>query len=160
LAAKPHRYKARVVWTGNIGAGAKTYEAYGRDHQIQASGKPDIPGSSDPSFRGDPGRWNPEELLVASLSTCHQLWYLHHCSVAGVVVTAYQDDAEGEMAEDEDGSGRFTAVTLRPRATLAPGSDPLRAEALHHEAHRMCFIANSVNFPVRVEPTFERESAP
>jgi organic hydroperoxide reductase OsmC/OhrA len=99
-------------------------------------------------------------LLVASLSTCHQLWYLHLCSVAGVVVTAYQDDAEGEMAEDEDGSGRFTAVTLRPRATLAPGSDPLRAEALHHEAHRMCFIANSVNFPVRVEPTFERESAP
>ncbi len=160
MAAKLHHYNARVVWTGNIGAGTMTYRAYSRDHEIRASGKPCIPGSSDLSFRGDPMRWNPEELLVASLSTCHQLWYLHLCSAAGLVVTAYQDDAEGVMAEDESGSGRFAAVTLRPHATLAPGSDTARAEALHHDAHQMCFVANSVNFPVSVLPTFEWESLP
>jgi organic hydroperoxide reductase OsmC/OhrA len=158
MAEKEHLYRTRVVWTGNQGFGTRDYRAYSREHQIQANGKAYIPGSSDPSFRGDHTRWNPEELLVASLSACHKLWYLHVCSAAGIVVTAYEDDAEGVMAEDAGGSGRFTAVTLRPRIGLAPGSDAAKAAALHHEAHANCFIANSVNFPVSVEPSFEVEA--
>jgi organic hydroperoxide reductase OsmC/OhrA len=159
LPEKQHHYRAVVAWTGDKAFGTRSYRDYGRDHEIRAEGKPYIPGSSDPNFRGDATRWNPEELLVASVSACHKLWYLHLCSVAGVVVTAYEDHAEGEMLESEDGGGRFTSVTLRPKARLAAGSDPARAAALHHDAHEKCFIANSVNFPITVEPTFEIEGA-
>jgi organic hydroperoxide reductase OsmC/OhrA len=158
MAEKEHLYRTRVVWTGNQGAGTRDYRAYRREHQIQADGKPDIPGSSDPSFRGDRTRWNPEELLVASLSACHKLWYLHVCAAAGIVVVAYEDDAEGTMTEDASGAGRFTAVTLRPLIRLARGSDPAKAAELHHDAHANCFIANSVNFPVSVEPSVEVEA--
>jgi len=158
MADKEHRYHARVVWTGNKGFGTRDYRTYSRDHRIEAPGKPDIPGSSDPAFRGDAARWNPEELLVASLSACHKLWYLHLCSAAGIVVTGYEDDAEGTMAESADGGGRFTSVTLRPRIRLAGGADAEKAVALHHDAHGRCFIANSVNFPVTVEPRFEAEA--
>ncbi len=153
--AKTHRYDVRVTWTGNRGAGTRGYRDYGREHEMAAVGKPLILGSSDPGFRGDAARWNPEELLVASLSTCHQLWYLHLCSDAGVVVLRYEDDAEGVMAEDDDGGGRFVSVVLRPRVSLAPGSDPTKAAALHDQAHEKCFVANSVNFPIAIEPTFE-----
>jgi organic hydroperoxide reductase OsmC/OhrA len=158
MADKQHRYAARVTWTGNQGVGTKGYRDYGREHEICAAGKPSIPGSSDPGFRGDASRWNPEELLVASVSACHKLWYLHLCAVNGVVVTAYDDAAEGVMVETADGGGHFASVTLRPRIALAAGSDPARAAALHHEAHEKCFIANSVNFPVTVEPEFALES--
>lgn len=154
---KQHHYRAVVVWTGNTGFGTRGYGDYGRDHEIRAEGKSTIPGSSDPNFRGDGSRWNPEELLVASVSACHQLWYLHLCAVAGVVVTAYEDHAEGEMAETENGAGRFTSVTLRPRVRLAAGSDAARAAALHNDAHAKCFIANSVKFPIAVQPAFEIE---
>lgn len=147
-----HRYSVRIDWTGNSGSGTATYRGYERAHAIAAAGKPPIPGSSDASFRGDPRRWNPEELLVASLSACHQLWYLHLCSAAGIVVTAYSDDAEGVMAMEADGAGRFARVVLRPRVTLAPGGDVAKATALHHDASAMCFIARSVNFPVEHEP--------
>ena len=159
MSGKQHTYRAHVVWTGDRGVGTRGYRDYGRDHEIRAGAKPAIPGSSDPNFRGDATRWNPEELLVGSLSACHQLWFLHLCSVGGIVVTAYEDRAEGVMVEAEDGGGRFTGVTLRPRARLAAGSDTERAEALHHDAHEKCFIANSVNFPVAVEPIFEVEGA-
>ncbi|MDR3512334.1 MAG: OsmC family protein [Caulobacteraceae bacterium] len=159
MAEKQHRYRATIVWTGNRGAGTTGYRDYGREHEISVPAKPAIPGSSDPAFRGDPARWNPEELLVASLSACHQLWYLHLCSAAGVVVERYEDEAEGVMAEEADGSGRFVSVTLRPCIALAPGADLARAEALHHQAHACCFIANSVNFPVVVEPRFEAVAA-
>ena len=118
-----------------------------------AAGRPQLPGSSDPAFRGDASRWNPEDLLVASLSSCHMLWYLHLCAQARLSVLAYVDDAVGTMVETPDGSGRFAEVVLRPVVTLATEGDALRATALHDEAHHMCFIANSVNFPVRVEPT-------
>jgi organic hydroperoxide reductase OsmC/OhrA len=153
-AGKEHRYTVAVEWTGNTGAGTAGYRAYERRHELSVPGapKPAIPGSSDPSFRGDPARWNPEELLVASLSACHKLWYLHLCADAGVVVTAYEDRAEGTMVEAADGGGQFTRVTLRPQVVLAPGSDVERAEALHHEAHGKCFISRSVNFEVAVEP--------
>src|SRR5580692_3429644 len=154
-----HTYRVTVQWTGNKGTGTSGYRAYGRDHVIGAESKPDIPGSSDPAYLGDAARWNPEELMVASVSACHKLWYLHLCSVGGVVVTAYEDHAEGVMLETADGGGHFASVTLRPKVRLAAGSDPVRAAALHHDAHEKCFIANSVNFPITVEPVFEVEGA-
>jgi organic hydroperoxide reductase OsmC/OhrA len=147
-----HSYSTRTEWTGNLGEGTANYRAYSRDHLLSAAGRPDLSGSSDPAFRGDPSRWNPEDLLVASLSSCHMLWYLHLCAQAGITVVAYRDEATGSMMEDE-GGGRFTAAVLRPVATIAAGGDPARAAALHGEAHRSCFIANSVNFPVTIEPT-------
>jgi len=152
LTDRQHRYGVTVTWTGNRGEGTRSYRAYSRAHEISVPGKPAIPGSSDSSFRGDAGRWNPEELLVASLSACHKLWYLHLCASEGIVVTAYVDEAGGEMVEEADGSGHFSVVTLCPRVTIAAGSDREKALALHHEAHSKCFIANSVNFPVTVTP--------
>jgi len=150
-----HRYAAEIVWTGNRGEGTATYRAYGREHEVRIAGKPPLLGSADPAFRGDASRHNPEDLLLAALSACHLLWYLHLCAEAGVVVTAYEDRAEGRMVQDADGGGRFVEVTLRPRVTLAPGADAAareKAMALHAEAHARCFIARSVNFPVRHEP--------
>ena len=147
-----HRYRATVAWTGNLGTGTSGYKAYARDHEARAEGKAPIAGSSDPLFRGDAARWNPEELLIASLAACHQLWYLHLCSDAGVVVTAYEDHAEGVMAEEAGGEGQFESVTLRPRVTLASGADAELARRLHEPAHAKCFIARSVNFPVACEP--------
>ena len=119
---------------------------------LSAAGRPDLQGSSDPAFRGDAARWNPEDLLVASLSSCHMLWYLHLCAQAKITVLAYRDDATGTMVEVEGGGGRFTAVVLKPVVTIAAGGDVARAKALHEDAHRLCFIANSVNFPVGIEP--------
>jgi organic hydroperoxide reductase OsmC/OhrA len=145
-----------MAWTGNQGEGTKTYKVYLRDHEISAAGKPAILGSSDPSFRGDQTRYNPEELLVASLSACHMLWYLHLCAVNGIVVTEYRDAAQGQMTENKDGSGAFVEVTLHPRVRISAESDANRALALHEEAHRLCFIANSVNFPVRNVPEIMR----
>jgi organic hydroperoxide reductase OsmC/OhrA len=137
-----HRYKLNVIWTGAVPGRDRSY-------RIVAAGKPDIAGSADPAFRGDPACWNPEELLLASLAACHKLWYLGLCAQAGVVVTGYEDAAEGEMLEEAvGGAGHFTGVVLRPRVTLAAGCDVLAAEALHERAHEMCFIARSVNFPV------------
>ena len=159
-APKDHAYEVTVTWTGNTGAGTVGYRAYERSHLVSMPGKPDIAGSSDPAFRGAPDRWNPEEMLVASLSTCHMLWYLHLCSVAGIVVLAYQDIAEGVMAERPDGGGHFTEVVLQPEITLAPGADLPRARALHHDANARCFIANSVNFPIRHEPVFNTAPTP
>jgi organic hydroperoxide reductase OsmC/OhrA len=152
-AMKEHLYTAVVRWTGNRGEGTASYRSYGREHEVEAEGKPAIRGSSDPGFRGDPQRWSPEELLVASLSQCHLLWFLHLCAVNGVVVTAYEDRPEGRMAETEDGGGRFTEVVLRPAVAVAGERMVERARELHEDAHRLCFVANSVNFPVRHEPT-------
>lgn len=146
--AKSHRYTAEVVWTGNQGTGTSDYKTYSRDHVIRAGAKPEIPGSSDPAFRGDAARYNPEDMLVASLSACHMLWYLHLCSAAGIIVQEYRDEAEGVMAETADSGGHFVSVTLRPRIAIAPGGDLEKAKQLHKDAHAKCFIANSVNFPV------------
>jgi organic hydroperoxide reductase OsmC/OhrA len=158
--AKLHRYAVTVEWTGNTGTGTSAYAGYERRHEISVGKqKPAIPGSSDPAFRGDASRWNPEELLVASLSACHKLWYLHLCAVAGIVVVSYVDHAEGEMEESADGSGRFVKVTLRPEVTLAPGSDVAKARELHAGAHAKCYIANSMNFPVQHESTIRHASA-
>jgi len=153
-----HQYKLSIIWTGNKGAGTSHYRAYDRDHLIQAAGKNDIEGSSDPAFRGNPTKYNPEEMLVAALSSCHMLWFLHVCAEAGVVVTAYEDQAEGTMIETADGGGHFTEVILHPRVTVLKPDMIERTEALHHQAHKFCFIANSCNFPIRHEPQCVAES--
>ncbi len=143
-----HHYATTIIWTGNLGEGTANYRAYSRDHQIEIEGKPTILASSDPSFRGDSGRHNPEELFVASISGCHMLWFLHLCTTQKITVTAYEDQAEGIMEESEDGSGRFTKVTLNPIVTISGSYDNELLNRIHAEAHRKCFIANSCNFPI------------
>jgi len=152
---RTHHYRTELRWTGDRGEGTRGYAVYGRDYVVRADQAPELLGSADPAFRGDPRRWNPEQMLVGALSACHMLWYLHLCAVAGIRVVAYADDAEGTMEVSPDGSGRFTEVVLRPRVFVAEGSIE-RARTLHEEAARACFIASSVNFPVRHEPTVER----
>lgn len=152
MGKKLHRYGLRVVWTGDRGTGTSGYRDYERAHELLAEGKPPLLGSADSAFRGDPARWNPEELLLASLAACHQLWYLHLCAVAGVVVVGYEDRAEGEMEEEQDGGGQFRRVVLRPKVLLAAGSNVETAVGLHKKAHSLCFIARSVNFPIVHEP--------
>lgn len=148
-----HQFRIHTTWTGNTGAGTANYRSYSRHHEMTAPGKQTaIAGSSDPRFRGDGARYNPEELLVAALSACHLLWLLHLCADSGIVITAYEDDASGHLELNEDGSGQFVRAVLRPRVTI---TGPSRADdlvALHHRAHELCFIARSVNFPVAVEP--------
>ncbi len=151
---RDHTYTVTVTWRGNTGSGTSGYRAYERAHDVAVPGKPVIPASSDPAFRGDRARYNPEEMLVASISSCHMLWYLHLCAAEGVVVQAYEDIAEGVMIEQRDGGGAFSEVVLQPEITLAPGADLVRARALHADAHAKCFIANSINFPIRHEPVF------
>ena len=154
MADKRHSYSIRLDWTGNEGSGTSAYRAYSRSHQISARGKPAIAGSSDPVFRGDAARWNPAELLIGALAACHQLWYLHLCADAGIVVVEYSDDALGVEIEQPDGTGQFESVTLRPHAKLAPGADVSLARRLHDAAAEKCFIARSLSFKVMHEPTF------
>jgi organic hydroperoxide reductase OsmC/OhrA len=150
-----HRYAISLEWTGNRGTGTSGYKAYGRDHLVRAEGKHEISGSSDRAFFGDTDRWNPEEMLLAALSQCHLLSYLHVASSNGIVVVGYTDAADGTMEQTADGGGHFTSVTLRPVVTIASG-DPALALELHHEASAKCFIASSVNFPVLHEPRIEQ----
>jgi organic hydroperoxide reductase OsmC/OhrA len=157
--SKEHLYETNLVWTGNLGDGTKTYKGYSRAHEISITGKPLIIGSSDPHFRGDASRYNPEELLVAALSACHMLYYLHLCADASVVVLDYQDSATGKMVETANGGGHFTEVVLKPRVVISKESDANLAKKIHHKAHELCFIANSVNFPVRAEPEISVEKS-
>lgn len=156
---KTHRYQTQVLWTGNQGQGTASYRTYSPAHEIVVEGKPSILGSSDPAFRGDQTKYNPEELLVASISACHMLWYLHLCAEASIVVTHYLDQAVGTMLETEDGSGQFAEVVLQPIVTVAPSSDRNHAEQLHEQAHRFCFIANSMNFPVMCKPSIQIDNS-
>ncbi len=154
---REHRYEVSLEWTGDRGTGTSDYRAYGREHVLRAAGKPDIPGSSDPAFRGDASRYNPEDLVVAAVSSCHMLWYLHLCAQAQVTCVGYEDRAEGTMTVGPDGIGRFTEVVLHPEVAIRRGDDPAVAAALHGKAHALCFVANSVNFPVRCEPRIRFE---
>ena len=149
---KTHYYTSTITWRGNLGTGTNDYKAYSRDHEISSMDKPVISGSSDPAFRGDPARYSPEDLLVSSISGCHMLWYLHLCAKNNIVVVQYEDKASGEMAENSDGSGQFTRVTLRPRVTVSGSELVSLAKKLHTDANRMCFIARSLNFPVHHDP--------
>jgi organic hydroperoxide reductase OsmC/OhrA len=148
---RQHRYEARLVWTGASQGPTKGYASYSREYEVTFAGKPVMRGSADPTFKGDASLHNPEELLVAALSSCHCLSYLALAALAGIQVTAYEDAATGTMAET-GGAGRFTDVVLRPKVTIAAAMDAEKARGLHEKAHEVCFIAASVNFPVRCEP--------
>ncbi|MEI8280604.1 MAG: OsmC family protein [Bacteroidota bacterium] len=150
---KQHNYAVSIQWTGNIGNGTTRSDAYERSHTIYVKGKQDIPASSDIPFRGDASKHNPEDMLLASISSCHMLWYLHLCADAGVIVTDYVDHATGTMVEVPSGGGHFTEVVLHPHVTVTDVSMIEKANALHHRAHECCFIANSCNFTIRQEPT-------
>lgn len=148
-----HTFTLQTTWTGNRGYGTESYRSYDRNYELQADGKSAvILGSSDPAFRGDASRYNPEELLIGSLSACHMLWFLHLCSEARVIVTAYHDAADGTLHINGDGSGEFTEVVLHPAVEITDPSIAYRLPELHERAHEKCFIARSVNFPVRCEP--------
>ena len=153
--AREHRYDVTVEWTGNRGAGTESYRGYGREHVISAEGKPLIPGSSDPAFRGNPDRWNPEELLVAAAAACHKLWDLHLASAAGISVLAYRDEAVGVMVEDAEVGDRMSEIVLRPHVTIRAGDDAEAALRVHHEVSARCAIANSVKCAIRHEPVIE-----
>lgn len=149
-----HNYVTKLTWTGNTGYGTETYSSYSRNYLISVDGKNNIAGSSDPAFRGDASRYNPEELLVASLSSCHMLWFLHLCAEAGVIVMGYEDMAKGTMEENTDGGGRFTGVVLYPVITINGTIDKEKLNQLHDKAHAKCFIASSCNFPVKYKAEY------
>jgi len=148
---KEHHYTAKLTWSGGSQGPVRDYAGYSREYVVEIPGKAPLAGTADPMFRGDATLHNPEDLLLAALAGCHMLTYLALCARARIEVVAYQDDASGTMALT-GGGGHFTQVTLRPRVSVAPGSDMTKARALHTAAHGDCFIANSVNFPVRNEP--------
>ncbi|RZS39031.1 organic hydroperoxide reductase OsmC/OhrA [Herbihabitans rhizosphaerae] len=156
---RTHDYSLLVRWTGNQGSGTSSYRAFSRAHEVGAPGVTTIPGSADPAFRGDPARWNPEQLFVAALAQCHMLWYLHLAATSGLIVTGYEDAAIGTMVEAPDGGGEFSSVTLRPTVTIAPGGDEALAHELHERANALCFIARSVKTPVHHEVTIVRTPA-
>lgn len=150
---KKHNYEVKVEWTGNEGNGTLDYKSYNRNHTIIVNGKySEINGSSDPSFLGDKTRYNPEDLFLSSISSCHMLWYLHLCSVHKIIVTEYLDHATGVMQETENGSGKFTGVTLHPKVKITSLNMITKANQLHEEANKMCFIANSCNFKIEHKP--------
>lgn len=149
-----HDYTSRVIWTGNRGEGTAHYRAYDRTWDVAVPGKPVIHCSNDPLLGGDPGKMNPEDLLLSALSACHMLWYLHYASEAGITVMGYEDNPLGQGEVGPGGAGRFVRATLHPRITVAKGADLEAAEAIHHRIHKVCFIARSVNFPVGYEPEF------
>lgn len=152
MADKTHHYELDITWTGNTGSGTSGYREYERAHDISAPGKPTIPGSADPSFRGAAERWNPEELLVASLSQCHMLWVLALCAQDGVTVTGYTDHPSGTMAQTTDGGGHFTEVVLRPTVHITDAQHAEALTSIHERAHELCFIAKSVTFDVGCRP--------
>ena len=152
MSDEEHRFDCRLVWTGAAKGPTSTYDGYSREYRIDFEGKPSLKASAAPVFRGDPALHDPEDLLVAALTGCHCLSYLALCARGGVQVLAYEDEAKGKM-ERVEGVVRFTEVMLHPKVTIAPGSDSEKAKSLHERAHAICFIANSVNFPVKHSPT-------
>lgn len=150
---KEHTYKIGLLWTGNNGSGTENYTSYERAHTLHAEGKPDLFGSADPLFRGDSAKWNPEELLLASLSSCHMLWYLHLCANHKIIVQTYEDTPQALMRIEKNGAGQFVSAELQPVITITQADQKQLAESLHSQAHRYCFIANSVNFPILLNPT-------
>jgi organic hydroperoxide reductase OsmC/OhrA len=152
---KEHPYKIQINWTGNRGAGTSAYNEYDRSHQLHIAGKQDLYCSSDPAFRGDATKHNPEEQFLYSIASCHMLWYLHLCADAGIVVIEYQDNPTALMVQNELGIGRFTTVSLHPKVRVTDATKISLALALHEKAHQYCFIANSCNFPVLFQPSCE-----
>lgn len=157
--AKEHQYQTTLTWTGNKGSGTMDYRSYDRSYVISIDQKSEIQGSSDSEFMGDKAKHNPEDLLVSSLSSCHMLWYLHLCSQNGIIVLEYKDNAVGKMIENPDGSGHFTEVTLNPLITITNEAQVEKANLLHQQANKMCFIANSCNFPVKHHARYKIEKS-
>jgi organic hydroperoxide reductase OsmC/OhrA len=151
MTSKRHVYRAQVIWDGNLGEGTATYSGYGRQHRIVIEGKPELPGSSDPMFRGDPEKHNPEDLFLGAVSSCHMLSYLALCARESIAVVAYRDEAVGSMVFDGAGGGRFEEIRLHPIVTVANTADRERALALHERAHALCYIANSCSVPIHHE---------
>jgi organic hydroperoxide reductase OsmC/OhrA len=156
---KTHRYEQQIIWKGNRGEGTTNYQAYDRQFEWSAAGKEPLMCSSDAAFRGDASKFNPEDMLVASIASCHMLWYLHLCADHGIVVQDYCDAAEGTMIQDETGSGKFISVVLKPVVLVDDASDDKLALELHARAHAFCFISNSVNFDVHIQAQINREGA-
>lgn len=153
MADEVHHYAARVIWDGNTGEGTARYTSYGRRYRVLVAGKPDLWGTADPAFRGEPGLHNPEELFVAAISACHMLFYLSLCARQGVCVVGYEDEPRGSMRIEPNGGGRFDEVVLNPSVTIADADKTALATALHDTAHELCFIANSCRVPIRHQPT-------
>lgn len=152
-----HEYEARLAWEGNLGTGTSSYPGYGRSYRIEIGDKPSLAGSADAAFRGDPDRYNPEDLLVSAITACHMLAYLALCARQGICVTAYEDRAVGTMVLYANGGGRFTEVKLNPVVTVAADADAALAERLHGRAHDVCFIANSCAMPISCRPEIRVE---
>lgn len=144
-----HSYTLELSWKGSTDAPRN----YDRSHTLKAEGKPEIAASADPSSLGDPKKWNPEEMLLGSLASCHMLWYLYLCSVSKIVVTSYRDLPTGSLEIDPEGKSRFTHAMLSPQVVITDSSRIEDAQALQQKAHEKCFIVNSVNFPVEVDTT-------
>lgn len=147
--ANEHHYALDLEWRGDH---TRTYESYTREHLVRIAGKPELITTADPMFRGDATKHNPEDLLLAALSSCHLLTYLALCARARIDVRSYRDKAKGTLLLTPDGGGRFTEVVLHPEVIVAEEGMLAKALAFHTSAHKYCFIANSVNFPVRCEP--------
>ena len=154
MALTQHDFTSRIEWTGNRGEGTRSYRGYDRSWSVTTPGQPVIHCSNDPRLGGDPGLPNPEDMLLSALAACHMLWYLHLASAAGIVVQSYQDTPIGVAESSPDGAGRFVHATLKPHIVVERGADRARADAIHHEIHKMCFIARSVNFPISHEATY------
>ena len=148
---KQHAYQVEIIWTGNLGSGTSSYQSYSRDHDVLVKGKEVMHASSDVIFRGDGSKYNPEDLFLSSISSCHMLWYLHLCADAGIKVLSYQDKASGILSLEENGSGKFTEVHLNPEVLISDVNQIEKAKEIHHRAHQFCFIANSCSFPIFID---------
>lgn len=144
-----HHYATTLTWDGNRGTGTQTYAGYGREHTAVIENKPELALSADPTFRGDPARLNPEDLLLVAAASCHMLSYLAICAKRGINVLAYRDQATGTLQLDARGGGKFSEIVLHPEVVIDDASKIERALELHEEAHDLCFIANSVSAPIR-----------
>ena len=150
-----HQFDTRIVWTGNVGQGTRTYRGYERTWEVAVAGRAPILCSNDPRLGGDPKKMNPEDMLLSALSACHMLWYLHLASDAGIIVESYEDSPVGHAESDPSGAGRFTSAVLRPQIGVAPNTDLARADAIHHKIGKVCFIARSVAFPIDHQATYK-----
>ena len=147
---RSHEYHTHIIWNGNLGDGTSSYAAYGRQYRIVIDGKPELAGSANPAFRGEPGKHDPEDLFLAAVASCHMLSYLALCARGGIRVVGYEDEASGTLVLNASGGGRFEEITLHPTVTIAEG-DAAHAAKLHETAHELCFIASSCSVPIRHE---------
>ena len=143
-----HLFKASINWTSSQNQQQSEKKFYSKSHKIKLEGKPILIVSAAKAFKGNPELYNPEDLLLSSLVSCHMMSYLYVCSQNGIEVLEYSDNAEATLEVSPDGSGRFVEVTLNPKITISNSNQIQQALDLHQKANQLCFIANSCNFPV------------